>query len=75
MDIERVLFDDRFTVDEKTGQIKFNPSAAIRKPNIFKRFMNFYNKGRTPAEDTMKFFGKLGAKSGKKLLASEIKEM
>ena len=25
LDIERVLFDDRFTVDEKTGQIKFNP--------------------------------------------------
>ena len=60
LDIERVLFDDRFTVDEKTGKIKFNPSATIRKPNIFKRFMNFYNQGRTPAEDTMKFFGKDG---------------
>tara|TARA_B100000674_G_C37102434_1_gene585195 strand:- start:34 stop:462 length:429 start_codon:yes stop_codon:yes gene_type:complete len=31
--------------------------------------------GGVGASLTMKFFGKLGAKSGKKLLASEIKEM
>ena len=42
---------------------KVVPMTTV-KPNIFnrlsKKFMNFYNKGRTPAEDTMKFFGKDG---------------
>ena len=38
---------------------KILPTTTV-KPNIFNRFMNFYNKGRTPAEDTMKFFGKDG---------------
>ena len=38
---------------------KVVPMTTV-KPNIFNRFMNFYNKGRTPAEDTMQFFGKDG---------------
>jgi len=38
---------------------KILPTTTV-KPNIFNRFMNFYNKGRTSAEDTMKFFGKDG---------------
>ena len=38
---------------------KVVPMTTV-KPNIFNRFMNFYNKGRTLAEDTMQFFGKDG---------------
>ena len=44
-------------LDKLEGKIL--PTTTV-KPNIFNRFMNFYNKGRTPAEDTMKFFGKDG---------------
>ena len=36
-----------------------SPKSTV-KPNILQRFMNFYNQGRTPAEDTMPFFGKKG---------------
>ena len=57
---ELILFNPKFTVDDATGEIIYNPSKVISKPNIFKKFMNFYNQGRTPAEDTMKFFGKDG---------------
>ena len=40
--------------------IKSRSGISYKIKKLAERFMNFYNQGRTPAEDTMPFFGKKG---------------
>ena len=42
---QKILFDDRFTVDDTTGKITYNPSKTMDKSNISKRLSQLKSKG------------------------------